>query len=166
MQNYSSRIATEADIPVIHALAEKIWRNHYPTIITNAQIEYMLLLMYSHQALLKQMKEEKQCFHLCFANTAAVGYCSHSNQGNGNYFLHKLYVDTTLHHRGIGSWFFKEMFDSIHDLKNLRLTVNRKNRTAINFYFKNGFIIEEVKDFDIGEGFRMEDFVMLKKNFI
>jgi diamine N-acetyltransferase len=51
----------------------------------------------------------------------------------------------------------------IPDTSELRLTVNRKNFKAINFYFKNGFIIESVKDFDIGNGYLMEDFVMLRK---
>ena len=163
MQNYFTRVATVNDVEVITLMAQKIWRIHYPSIITNAQIEYMLEMMYSQQALLKQMREENHCFHLCIANDVVAGYCSHSNQGNGNYFLHKFYVDTTLHHRGIGSWFFKEVFDSIHDLQNLRLTVNRKNYSAINFYFKNGFIIEEVKDFAIGNGFWMQDFIMILK---
>ena len=48
-------------------------------------------------------------------------------------------------------------------IKTIRLTVNRKNHIAINYYFKNGFMIEEVKDFDIGDGYEMNDFVMLKK---
>ena len=45
----------------------------------------------------------------------------------------------------------------------VRLTVNRKNFKAINFYFKQGFIIEEVKDFDIGNNYEMNDFIMLYK---
>jgi ribosomal protein S18 acetylase RimI-like enzyme len=45
----------------------------------------------------------------------------------------------------------------------MRLQVNRQNYTAINFYFKLGFTIERVADFDIGHGFFMNDFVMLKQ---
>ncbi|MBK7966419.1 MAG: hypothetical protein IPK10_14825 [Bacteroidetes bacterium] len=41
------------------------------------------------------------------------------------------------------------------------MTVNRTNLKAINFYFKKGFTIEEVKDFDIGNNYFMNDFVML-----
>ena len=44
----------------------------------------------------------------------------------------------------------------------IRLTVNRQNFKAINFYFKNGFTIESVEDFDIGESYLMNDFVMVK----
>jgi len=45
----------------------------------------------------------------------------------------------------------------------LRLQVNRQNYKAVNFYFKMGFIIESVGDFDIGGGYFMNDFVMVRK---
>ncbi len=162
MQNFSTRKATEDDIPLINSLAQKIWRLHYPSIISLEQIEYMLEKMYSTEALSQQLLDGHH-FEFCFTDKKPIGYCSYSRQENENYFLHKMYIDTTQHHKGIGTWFFKQVFGKINDIKNLRLTVNRKNHTAINFYFKNGFIIEEVKDFDIGKGFWMNDFVMLKK---
>ena len=43
----------------------------------------------------------------------------------------------------------------------IRLQVNRMNYKAINFYFKHGFVIEKVADFDIGDGYFMNDFVMI-----
>jgi RimJ/RimL family protein N-acetyltransferase len=46
----------------------------------------------------------------------------------------------------------------------IKLTVNRQNFKSINFYFKNGFKIEKVEDFDIGNGYWMNDFIMVKKN--
>jgi len=163
MHNYFTRVATKNDVELINTLAQKIWRTYYPSIISNQQIEYMLAKMYSTEDLLKQMTAEAHCFVLCFADNQPVGYCSYSCQQVGHYFLHKLYVDTTQHHRGIGSWFLSTVLDVLTDLQYLRLTVNRKNFKAINFYFKNKFIIEEVKDFDIGEGFWMKDFVMVYK---
>jgi ribosomal protein S18 acetylase RimI-like enzyme len=49
------------------------------------------------------------------------------------------------------------------DAECFSLTVNRQNFKAINFYFKNGFVIDEVADFEIGNGFVMNDFVMKKE---
>ena len=43
----------------------------------------------------------------------------------------------------------------------IRLQVNRQNFKAINFYFKAGFKIEKVADFDIGDGYFMNDFIMI-----
>jgi diamine N-acetyltransferase len=39
--------ATSEHLPEIAALAERVWRAHYPGIISHAQIEYMLARMYS-----------------------------------------------------------------------------------------------------------------------
>lgn len=163
MENYSIRQASETDIQLINQLAKKIWRAYYRSILSNEQIEYMLERMYSIEELSNQMHEGHH-FDLCYADENPIGYCSYSKQDNGNYFLHKLYIDTSQHHKGIGNWFFDQVFDNINDMKNLRLTVNRKNHKAINFYFRKGFAIEEVKDFDIDNGFWMQDFVMLKKS--
>ena len=162
MQNFITRTATDKDVPLINSLAQKIWRLHYPSIITQQQIEFMLEKMYSPEALIKQM-EEGHLFILCYADDKPSGYCSYNKQENGNYFLHKMYIDSTQHRKGMGTWFLNEVFGKVNDMKNLRLTVNRKNFTAINFYFKNEFIIEAVKDFDIGSGFWMNDFVMTRR---
>lgn len=153
--------ASNKEIPIIADLAEKIWKAYYPDIISSEQINYMLDKMYSAPALEKQMMEGQRFFILS-DNNQPIGYLSYSNTGEGNYFLHKFYVDTTQHRRGSGSSFFNEIFENIADIKTLRLTVNRQNYKAINFYFKKGFHIEEVKDFDIGNGYQMNDFIMLK----
>ncbi|MBL7923852.1 MAG: GNAT family N-acetyltransferase [Bacteroidia bacterium] len=156
------KAAVKADIPLIHTLAEKIWKLHYPGIITMEQIEYMLEKMYSPQALEAQMTEG-HCFYILYHHDQACGYLSFSKKGPGEYFLHKFYIDTTRHRKGMGSFFFDQVFKSIPDLQSVRLTVNRSNYKAINFYFKTGFTIEEVKDFDIGNGYQMNDFVMVKQ---
>lgn len=162
VENLKFRIATEDDLTIINSLAVKIWNKHYPDIISQAQIDFMLNWMYSVNALKKQLSENN-IFYLAFADEQVVGYLSYSKKSEGNYFLHKFYVDTDEHRKGIGSIFFDAVFSTIKDLKELRLTVNRKNYKAINFYFKKGFIIEEVADFDIGNNYFMNDFVMLKK---
>ena len=160
--NLTIKQATPGDAELIYSLAEKIWKVHYPGIITMQQIDYMLDNMYSTEALKQQMSEE-QHFLIAYSDDIPVGYISYSDRGNGDYFLHKFYVDTEHHRMGIGNVFFNQVFSSFEELKTMRLTVNRKNYTAINFYFKQGFVIEEVKDFDIGNNYEMNDFIMLYK---
>jgi len=53
--------------------------------------------------------------------------------------------------------------NELPEINTIRLTVNRSNYKTINFYFKFGFIIEEVKDFDIGNNYYMNDFIMIYK---
>ena len=162
MSSLTTRIATEADIPLIQELSRKIWNRHYPPIIGQAQVDYMLDLMYSSESLKRQMMDEGAVFLLGFSGSEAVGYLSYSEKSRGNYFLHKFYIDTEKHRIGLGTQFFQTMTFGFTEPKTVSLTVNRKNIKAINFYFKTGFVIESAQDFDIGNGYKMEDFVMIK----
>jgi GNAT superfamily N-acetyltransferase len=162
MLNLSFKKAVINDVDIIAPLAEKIWKKHYITVISMEQIEYMLKKMYSHEGLLKQMKEGHE-FTLVYLNSIPVGYISVSTKDHKNYFLHKFYVDTDEQSKGIGTEFLNYMLTTLKDPQSVELTVNRKNYTAVNFYFKNGFKIREVADFDIGNGYFMNDFVMIKK---
>jgi ribosomal protein S18 acetylase RimI-like enzyme len=157
------RKATPSDTGTIAALAEKIWMQYYPEIITVEQIRYMLDKMYSAPALQQQMSEG-QDFYLLLENEQPIGYCSFSTTEPGHYFLHKFYVDTHYHGKGIGTFLLNEMLKQLAPVLTVRLTVNRKNYRSINFYFKNGFTIEKIADFDIGNNYFMNDFIMLLKN--
>jgi GNAT superfamily N-acetyltransferase len=149
-------------VAIIGPLAERIWKKHYITIISLEQIEFMLKKMYSAENLTQQMNEG-HVFTIAYLDDVPVGYISMSTKDNKNYFLHKFYVDTTEQSKGIGTLFLKHVLYELNDPASIELTVNRKNYTAINFYFKNGFVIKEVADFDIGNGYFMNDFVMIKK---
>ena len=156
------KTATTEDVNDIAQLADKIWKIHYPSIISMEQIEYMLKNMYSSKELLKQM-ETGQVFTLVYLNNEPIGYVSISTKDNKNYFLHKFYILVDEQKKGIGSELFDYILTQIQDAETIELTVNRKNHKAINFYFKNGFTINEIADFDIGNGYFMNDFVMIKR---
>ena len=72
-------------------------------------------------------------------------------------------MDTDLQREGVGSQLFECVLSDIQAAETIELTVNRQNYKAINFYFKNGFKIKEVADFDIGNGYFMNDFIMIKQ---
>jgi GNAT superfamily N-acetyltransferase len=158
---FTYRRAFEVDIPVMSGLGHKIWHEHYPGIITVDQINFMLKDRYSHQAILDGMKNGEQYF-LVFASNEAVALADIELK-EGYYYLHKFYVDVSKHRSGIGTGFFNYILEQIDATKPIRLQVNRLNYKAINFYFKNGFVIEKTGDFDIGGGYFMNDFVMIRK---
>ncbi len=157
----SLRKAGSADILQIATLAEKIWRAHYTPIIGKDQVDYMLEKMYSAESLLQQLQSGQQ-FFLAQINGRPIGYISVSEKEN-DLFLHKFYVDTKEQGKGYGKLFFAGLLSLYPAMQTMRLQVNRMNFKTINFYFRLGFIIEEAKDFDIGNGFFMNDYVMLKK---
>lgn len=151
--------ATDKDSQAIAALAYKIWHKHYIEIITVEQIDYMLNWMYSEISI-KQQMQENQNYILAFDNDILVGYASTSLKSDDSLFIHKLYVDTDTQRAGIGKQLFQHILSSFPLINTISLTVNRKNFKAINFYFKQGFKIKSVEDFDIGNGYQMNDFVM------
>lgn len=157
--------ASIEDISVIYKLAEQIWKLHYPPIIGMPQVEYMLANMYNSETLKKQMLEEQHQFYLVKNKTENIGFITVSKKAE-EVFLHKFYILQQEQNKGLGSIVFELIQQEINPFSIIRLTVNRQNFTAINFYFKNGFVIEKVADFDIGNGYQMNDFIMKweKKN--
>ena len=158
--NWDIRRAELKDIPLIAELADKIWKQHYPSIISSEQISYMLQRFYSPVALTQQMKDGHR-FWLISTDDVLCGYLSESCPDPGHYFLHKFYIDPAVQGKGLGKLVFDKIFSEKKDLQTLRLTVNRMNYKSVNFYFRLGFIIEKITDIDIGDSYFMNDFIML-----
>jgi GNAT superfamily N-acetyltransferase len=152
--------AENSDCKLIYDLALEIWNIHYIPIIGQQQVDYMLRTLYSESSLIKQMKEGQE-FTLIFSNDTAIGYFSLSRKENIS-FLHKFYIDSSQQSKGVGTEVMKEILLRSEGASAIELTVNRKNFKTINFYFKNEFYIKSVEDFNIGEGYFMNDFVMMK----
>jgi RimJ/RimL family protein N-acetyltransferase len=153
------KTAVLADAPELAALAARIWRIHYPPIIGSVQVEYMLATMHTAENIETQMNKG-QTFSFIIHDEKKIGYTATSRPAPGELFIHKFYIDPALQGKGIGKMVFGEILALNPAAETIRLTVNRMNYKSINFYFKVGFVIEEVKDFDIGNGYFMHDFVM------
>lgn len=160
--NIHLKAANHQDLEKISELAKVIWVKHYPSIIGELQVKYMLDNFYSLSALKVQM-DQGQNFYLIQSEIAEdLGYLSVS-QNSEEVFIHKFYLSNPYQNLGLGSKTLKLLTTQYPSATTFRLQVNRQNYTAINFYFKNGFTIEKVADFDIGNGFFMNDFLMVKK---
>jgi len=153
--------AEEQDIPLIAQLAHKIWHEHYPGIISEAQIDYMLNAWYSEEAITQQMRSGGK-FFIARVDNEAVAYAGIQEKEDCN-FLNKFYVDVSKHRGGIGTSFFNFLLQQMNPAKPVRLQVNRQNYKAVNFYFKAGFSIEKVTDLHVGENYYMNDFIMMRK---
>lgn len=159
--NLKFKKATKADVALIAHLADSIWRKHYITIITMEQIDYMLDLMYSATSLAKQMDEGHE-FTLVYSKEKPIGYISLSSADGKNYFLHKFYIEVEDQGKGVGSELFTHVLNQMPNAESIELCVNRENFKTVNFYFKHGFVIKKIINQDIGGGFYMNDFVMIK----
>lgn len=160
---FSIKDARVSDIPLIRNLTFKVWPQTYRDLLSPAQIEYMLELMYSEPSLEKQMAEGCN-FLIAFDANEPVGFASYQDLGSGYWKLHKIYVLPQQQGKGTGRYIMDHVINKIKEenAEYLQLQVNRQNK-AKDFYEKLGFSVKEEINLDIGNGFFMTDYVMEKK---
>ena len=95
--------ATDVDLPGVARLADVIWRAHYPGIITDEQIDYMLARGYSIDALAKFLHEPGAGLAIARAGGEPVGFAAwYRPDEPATTKLDKLYVLPSQHGRGTG----------------------------------------------------------------
>ena len=152
--------ASTDDIGLIRELTFNIWPQTYAAILSTEQIAFMLDMMYSEASLKKQMQEGSQ-FIIVYDDKVPVGFASFKETEPNVYKLDKIYILPSQQGKGTGKFVVGYI---IAELKNknakaLQLQVNRYNK-ARNFYEKLGFVVLYEADFDIGNGYFMNDYVM------
>ncbi len=164
-QTLTLRRAGSNEIPQVISLANQIWPITYRDILTPDQILYMMNLMYSPEALRRQMNEETQQYYILEENGSTLGFASYSLlAGTRNYKLHKIYVLPGKQGKGLGKFLLESIIKRIRQEggATLLLNVNRYNK-ARQFYEKLGFHVIREEDIDIGNNYFMNDFVMKKE---
>lgn len=155
-------VAIKEQLAIVKNLAYKIWPNAYGTILSKAQLDYMLEMIYCMDSLEKQF-DNGHIFLLIEDDQNFIGFASYElNCNNSNKTkLQKLYVLPEIQGKGIG----KQVIDYIKEkvvLSNnlaLFLNVNKFNK-AKDFYQKYGFQIIKEEVIDIGNNYIMDDYVM------
>jgi GNAT superfamily N-acetyltransferase len=156
---YDMRLLERDELNVVKALAYDIWPRVYDYMISSEQINYMLSLMYDLDQLKQQWLEGVK-FVLLEVEGIPQGFAAFEEKEN-LVFLHKLYLRPEMQGKGFGKKMLQVAIDYAIDSKkpSLELTVNRNNK-SLDFYLGNGFVIKEEKDFDIGGGYFMNDFIL------
>ena len=156
--------ATTDDIGEVRRLADEIWHRHYPGIITVEQIDYMLGVGYSHEALARFLADADAGLALARRDGAPVGFVAWRPDAGDAMKLERLYVLPQHHREGIGRALIEHVVAHARaaGCRSVRLNVNRGNAKAIAAYARCGFAIRERGDFPIGSGFVMEDFIMVR----
>jgi len=146
---------TDDNFAAIRAIAKEVWPVAYGAILSEAQLDYMMDMMYSIPALQLQAGDKKHRFILAKEEDRILGFAAFEF----NYAkkpktkIHKIYILTTAQGKGIG----KQLIDFIANeakqrhQKGLILNVNKNNK-AIRFYESIGFSISFEEVNDIGNG--------------
>ncbi len=157
-----NQVTTPEQISSVAILAEEIWNQHFPPIIGQAQVDYMVSKFQSVTAITEQIQTEVQYYVLNLDGISA-GYIALIPESDlGRMMLSKLYLKQSARGCGLG----KEMLTFARDqclfqgCSTLWLTVNRDNNATVQWYLRQGLKIIDKIDKDIGSGFVMNDFVM------
>jgi GNAT superfamily N-acetyltransferase len=157
--------ATVADISVIRNIAMATWPVTYSTILSVAQIEYMLGNFYKPSELQQQIQTGAQQYFIALQNSIPIGFASFGPQPEESiYKLQKLYVLPTIQKSGAGKALLSEVIRQCKEAGANRLILNvHRSNPARNYYERNGFRIYETKDIPMGPGFVLNDFLMEKE---
>ncbi len=164
MNTFFEKITSAEQIEQLAALASTIWNEHFPPIIGQAQVDYMLDRFQSVPAITGQLRDGGYEYYFIVSDGSSVGYVG-IRPDDGFLFLSKIYILREYRGRGLAKEAFRflEKHCAERNLSFIRLTVNRENEGSIHAYEKMGFSIVSTLVADIGGGFVMDDYVMEKK---
>jgi diamine N-acetyltransferase len=153
------------DFELIRAIAYASWPVAYSEILSEEQLNWMLEKFYSNDRLQQNLDSNHQ-FFLAFENEIPVGFVGieHHFEAEKTTRLHKLYLLPKCQGKGFG----KNLIDFVskialeHQNYCISLNVNKYNK-AVDFYKNQGFEIVCDQVIEIGNGFVMDDFRMIKK---
>lgn len=163
MLNFNE-VTTHDEIECVVDLAYEIWNAHYLPIIGQAQIDYMLDTFQSKAAINEQISTGYKYF-LVQQNQHGLGYFALGPCDDlAHRQISKLYIKQDQQGFGMGTAALSFIDTFCRDLgvKHIWLTVNQHNIRSIRFYEQRGYRNVGRLIQDIGNGFVMDDYKMLK----
>lgn len=150
---------TQEDVQLIVQLAKEIWEEHYTSIIGPQQVQYMLTIFQSKEAILNDLDRGKK-YVLVNLNNQTIGYFSYELIDK-QLFLSKLYLKKDQRGKGNGRFLIAQIKDIAQKNKKrvIVLTVNKHNHASIAAYKTLGFTLFKQQQVDIGNGYVMDDYV-------
>lgn len=159
------KIRDAEELKKIRDLAWKIFPRTYQGLIPDAQIPYMMDMMYGDDVMRKEFASG-MCFAVIFDDAVPVGYISwhlaESEEGSRILRLEKLYLDFAFHGRGIGKMGLEYVIREAEQAKvsYISLNVNRGNLRAQKAYIRAGFYKWRTEKEPVGNGFFKDDYIM------
>ncbi|MDE6598233.1 MAG: GNAT family N-acetyltransferase [Clostridia bacterium] len=157
----SRKIKDEKDFDFIRYVAHTVMHETFDGTTPEGQIDYMVNLFFSPEAVKQSISEQEYTYKVILLNGEPAGFYSccpakyfDTTAGEGT-FLSKLYLLKFARGKRICS----KILDSLR--RPVYLTVKRDNTNAVNIYKHCGFRIVYSVENDIGNGYSMDDFIMV-----
>ena len=152
------------EINIVQDIAYKTWPVTYQRILTTQELQYMLNVFYSLEALNENLKSGHH-FLLAKAKDKPLGFASyvHNHPEKLTTKIPKIYVLPETQGKGIGRLLIEKIENEArkNQMTTITLNVNRKN-PAKTFYENLGFTAVREENIPIGNNIFQEDYVMEK----
>ena len=161
------KVETAEEIAALCQVAKEVWHLTYDPLLPPGQVDYMVEKFQSPPAVREQMEQENYQYYLLWEGGVPGGFVGFSPryQGREEMFLSKVYLLPAFRGRGA----VKRVLSLVEEeargqgLASIRLTVNKENHHAAEVYRHYGFETVESVVTDIGHGYVMDDYIMVKK---
>jgi GNAT superfamily N-acetyltransferase len=156
------QVTSEQDIQITASLAHAIWNQHFPPIIGQSQVDYMVEKFQSLSAITQQINQG-YAYYLIEHQDCDVGYLALvPDPERQQVQLSKFYITDTMRGQGIGKAALHRIIQITREqgYTMLWLTVNKYNASTIAAYESMGFVTTDSLEMDIGNGFIMDDYRM------
>jgi len=159
------RSADEKDVALIEQLARRIWPVAYVGVLEPEHIENMLMRIYDHDNLRREMREDGHRFWIASYGGKDVAYASGYREED-IVWVKKVYVDPACKQSGIGRALINTIetaftYNARGPAREIRLLVNPNNAAAMGFYTHIGFSDVGRKPVQMGD-FQFIDYIFAR----
>ena len=144
----------ENDFNHLQNFMQPLWEETYASILPKAQIAFLVHKYFSQEGIAYFRALGYQ-----YRKIDDIGVVIFVDKGS-HIFMDKLYLLPQARGKNYPAFVFSYLASFGKDVM---LNVNQKNERALKCYLKNGFVIEEKKDVDFGDGMVNHDYVMRRK---
>lgn len=158
--NLTMQPVSDAQIETLAALADEIWHEFFPSILTEGQINYMVEKFQSPPAMRDQIANNGYRYYFVMLDGETIGYIGIQPEDE-LLFLSKLYLKKEYRGHGYGRQMIDFVVQQARELgkSGVYLTVNRFNDGSVGVYRATGFEMVRTQATDIGSGYIMDDYV-------
>ena len=149
---------SDEDFQSLYAVMQPLWKETYGNILPLSQIEFLLQKYFSKDGI-RHFRDNGYQYYKIDEEGKKIGTLVFVERETETY-IDKLYLAPDSRGKGYAAFVFEEL---VKRGKDLLLNVNQSNARAVHCYLKNGFVVEEKIDIDLGNGMVNCDYVMRKK---
>lgn len=152
---------TDDQLKRIALIADEIWHEFFPCILSEGQIDYMAEKFCSFDAMKKSIAEEGYIYYFIKKDGRDIGYTAVKHDGE-SLFLSKIYLKKEERGKKYARAVMEQhkKYAREQGLTSIHLTVNKHNLNSIAAYKAMGFVIDGEGVADIGSGYVMDDYFM------